>query len=83
MKRLKNITEKSKHKDALFIAKTLLFLSIPLISSALGLTYLAVHHALSFLRNQQSVAELALSSCLFGLLLSFGSGSPFAISKEG
>ena len=43
MKRLKNITEKSKHKDALFIAKTLLFLSIPLISSALGLTYLAVH----------------------------------------
>ena len=54
MKRLKNITEKSKHKDALFIAKTLLFLSIPLISSALGLTYLAVHHAL-FVSSESAI----------------------------
>ncbi len=46
MKKLKNITEKSKRKDALFIAKILLLLSIPLISSALGLAYLTVHHAL-------------------------------------
>ena len=54
MKRLKNITEKSKHKDALFIAKTLLFLSIPLISSALWLTYLAVHHAL-FVSSESAI----------------------------
>ena len=54
LKRLKNITEKSKHKDALFIAKTLLFLSIPLISSALGLTYLAVHHAL-FVSSESAI----------------------------
>ena len=52
MKRLKNITEKSKRKDALFIAKTLLLLSSPLI--ALGLAYLTVHHAL-FVSSESAI----------------------------